>query len=233
MILTAQNLINIITIVGTFSLVSGVALFIYHVAKREKQLIETEKKAFSHYREIVDKANKQAAEILDKATTVSGQLLLQTKNTNQDIAVDLDKIMQQMAEKHIKSLAGEVVTFRKEYENKIMQMHQAIDQNTKFVIQNTQYNLNKNLEAFSKSMLDKTSMTSQMIDEKTKELLIQAEKDIEAYKQAGIEKIDKAIMLLVQKTYQNLLGENIPPEINRDMIIKALEKSKKEGLFDI
>ena len=82
-------------------------------------------------------------------------------------------------------------------------------------------------------MMDKTSQLSQMMDEKTRDLLVQAEKDIAGYKQAEIEKVDKAILVLVQKTYQNLLGENIPPEINRDMILKALEKSKQEGLFDI
>jgi hypothetical protein len=170
---------------------------------------------------------------LEKAATGSENLLSQTKNTNDNVARDLDKVFQEIAEKHIKLLTSEMVTFKKEYEDKILQMQQTIDQNTKFVIQNTQYNLNKNLEAFSKTMFDKTSASTEMIDQKTKDMLILAEKTIEEYKKNEIIKVDKAIMLLVQKTYQDVLGENIPPEINRDLIIKALEKSKKEGLFDL
>lgn len=233
MLLSAQNLITILSALLVFTLFSAVFILIYRLISRERQLAEAEKKTIVHHQAIIDKANRQATEMLEKAAEGAEGIYLQSKGTNEHIAQNLDKVLQQMAEKHIKLLADEVVTFRKEYEAKIAQMQQGIDQNTKYVIQNTQYNLNKNLENFSKSMMEKTSASSQMLDEKTRDLLVQAESDIQNYKKAEIEKVDKAIMVLVQKTYQDLLGENIPPEINRDMILKALEKSKKEGLFDI
>jgi len=228
----AQSLISILTTILGFALLSGLVLLVYRLVSRERSLARAEKKTLSHYQEIIDKANKQAAEMLEKAVKTSEGLISQTELTNGTVAADLDKIFREMAEKHIKSMGNEVVTFKKEYEDKIMEMQQAVDQNTKFVIQNTQYNLNKNLEAFTKAMMDKTSTSSEALEAKTKELLAKAEAEVTAYKEAEVAKVDKAISVLVQKTYQSLLGENIPPEINKDLILKALEKSKKEGLFD-
>ena len=46
---------------------AGASVFIYHIINRQKKISQIEKEAFSSYREIVDKANKQAEDILDMA----------------------------------------------------------------------------------------------------------------------------------------------------------------------
>src|SRR5574342_1006604 len=85
-----QTLITILSAVLGFALFTALVLLMYRLVTRERQLAQAEKKTLSHYQEIIDKANKQAAEILAKATVASDELIKQTKLTNSTVAADLD-----------------------------------------------------------------------------------------------------------------------------------------------
>ena len=48
-----------------------------------------------------------------------------------------------------------------------------------------------------------------------------------------MEHIDQEILTLIQKTYQDILGRSVPQNVQRELVMEALEKSKKEGLFNL
>jgi hypothetical protein len=127
-----------------------------------------------------------------------------------------------MADKHTQSLIAEAGMFRKDYEDKIIQMQNAINQE-----------VTKTLQTFSQSLLTKTTNAEEMVSEKTNELMEAANSEIEKYKKERLEKIDEEIIQMVQKISNEILGLTIPPELHRELIIKALEKSKAEGVFDV
>src|SRR5574342_1282570 len=88
-----QTLITILSAVLGFALFTALVLLMYRLITRERKLAEAEKKTLSHYQEIIDKANKQAADILEKATDLSENVITQAKATNENISSDLDRML--------------------------------------------------------------------------------------------------------------------------------------------
>ena len=220
--ITLPGMISIVAMIGGFSILAGIALFLYHVLARERRIEEQEKKVLLEYQDIIKKAHEQAAELVDKTTDASKKVISQVSGTNEGMNKDLDKILHEMAEKHIQSLNIEASTFKKDYEESILKMQQALNQD-----------LNKTLQSFSQTLLTKTTSSEQVIDEKTKDLMAAADKEAAEYKKQRMEKIDNEITELVKKISHDVLGVSIPADVHKEMILKALEKSKEEGVFDV
>jgi len=200
----------------------GIALFIYQVLERERKIEAKEKSTLSEYESIIKKAHDQAAELLDKTKTASNKLVSEATNTGGELEKTLDSTLKAMADKHTQSLIAEAGMFRKDYEDKILQMQNAINQE-----------VTKTLQTFTQSLLTKTTSAEELVSEKTNELMEAANNEIEKHKKERLEKIDEEIIQMVQKISNEILGLTIPPELHRELIVKALEKSKAEGVFDI
>lgn len=233
MIISVQGLLPIITIIGVLAILGAIALFISHVLKKEHEFQEKEHALFGQYEDIIKRAHQEATDLLDKTVTTSEQLLSQTKGTNEQLATDFDKILHKIAEKQIQALNTEASELKKGYQDKVMQMESTIDQNTRSMIQETETNLDKQMAAFSQNLMTEASKSQQLMGEKTREMLAQVEVEVTEYKKGKLHAVDQQILQLIQKTYKDILGKSIPPEIHRELILEALEKSKKDGLFTL
>ncbi len=233
MIITIPGIITIVTIIGILSVLGAIALFIYTVLRKEHEFQERQKSTFTQYEEIIKKANREAAEIMEKATIAAQFVLTQTKGTNENLEKDYDQVIQKIAEKQIHSLNQDASGLKKGYEDKLLQVEKTIDQNTTQMIHNTANNIDKQLAIFTQNLISHSTKSAQAVDEKTKDMIEQAESEIAEYKKIKLEKIDGAIMQLLQKTYHDILGRSIPPNIHQEMILEALEKAKKEGVFEL
>src|ERR1041385_4381613 len=125
--LNLPGFVSFVAIIGAFSIMGGIALFIYHILERERRIEEKEKTTLSEYEDIIKKAHDQAKELLDKTTNASEKVINQVSNTNQAMNTDLDKILQEMAQKHIQALDIQADMFKKEYDAKMTQLQQAIN----------------------------------------------------------------------------------------------------------
>lgn len=216
------GIISLVAMIGGFSIMAGIALFIYHVLERERRLEEKEKTTLSEYQDIIKKAHDQAAELLEKTKTASNKVVSEVNVTNDALEKTLDATLKTITDKHIQSLNTEVGAFKQDYDQKLLQMQQAINQN-----------ITTTLQSFSQTLLTKTTNSEEMVAEKTNELMQEADSKVAEYKKQRLDKIDEEIITLVQKTCHDILGVTIPPAVHRELIIKALEKSKQEGVFDI
>jgi vacuolar-type H+-ATPase subunit H len=211
----------------------AIALFISHVLKREHEFQEKERSTFTQYEDIIKRAHQEAAELLEKTTATSQQLVSQVRTTNDKLTSDFDRVLQQIAEKQIQAMNQQAEGLKKGYQQKVTNMETAIDQNTKSILQNAESDFDKQLDTFAKSLLAHATKSEQAINNKTKELLDHSQAEIDAYKKEQLAKVDKAILELIQKTYQDILGKSIPASVHQEMILEALEKTKKEGVFDL
>lgn len=233
MIVTVPSIMTVISVLGVLSILGALALFIHHVLKREHEFQEKERATFSQYEEIIKRAHEQAADILDKTVTTSEHLLSNVRGTNETIATDFDKVLQAIANKQIQAINNEAAMLKKGYQDRISQMETTIDHNTDTMIQSAETNLDKQLAAFTQNLMVHASKSEQMIGTKTQEMLKQVESEVTEYKKKKLATVDSAILQLIQKTYQEILGRTIPQEVNQQLILEALEKTKKEGVFNL
>ncbi len=233
MIITVPSIMTAISVLGVLSILGALALFIHHVLKREHEFQEKEKATFGQYEEIIKRAHEQAADILDKTVTTSEHLLSNVHGTNDTIAADFDKILQAIAQKELQAINHEAALLKKGYENKITQMEATMDQNTATMLQNTAANLDKQMTTFTQNLLTHASKSEEMIGTKTQEMLGQIETEVNEYKRKKLATADQEIYQLIQKTYLEVLGKTLPADVNQELILKALEETKKEGVFNL
>ena len=86
-------------------------------------------------------------------------------------------------------------------------------------------------QTFGQAMNSHAVKSEQIIDQKTNEMFQNIEKELAEYKEKKMGRIDTEVLTLIEKTYKEVLGKTLPPDIHRELILDALEKSKKEGLF--
>jgi hypothetical protein len=233
MIITVPSIMTAISVIGVLSILGAIALFISHILKKEHEFQEKERATFTQYETIIKRAHEDAASLLEKATQTSQTLISQTKTTNERLASDFDKILQQIAQKQIEAMNSEAEILKHGYQNKVNQMQSTIDQNTNTMMQTTEVNLDKQLAVFTQTLMSHATKSEQMISQKTQEMLQKIELELETYKKTKMQNVDHEILQLIQKTYQEILGRSIPPTVQRELILEALEKSKKEGLFTL
>jgi hypothetical protein len=233
MIITVPSIMTAISVLGVLSILGAIALFISHILKKEHEFQEKERATFTQYESIIKRAHEDAASLLEKATQTSQTLISQTKTTNERLASDFDKILQQIAQKQIEAMNSEAEVLKHGYQNKVNQMQSTIDQNTNTMIQTTEVSLDKQLALFTQTLMSHATKSEQVISQKTQEMLQKIELELETYKKTKMQNVDQEILQLIQKTYQEILGRSIPPTVQRELILEALEKSKREGLFNL
>lgn len=222
MIITVDYIIMIITITGVLAVLGAIAIFLHAILKKEHDFQEKEQGVFKDYQAIIDKAHVEAQEVLEDTSDAAQRVLRQTRGTNENMASDLDKVLQHIAQKHIELLNAQATTLNQAYEKKVVELLQTVQD--QFI---------KELDAKTQSLVTKATTSEDLLDQKTKELLANAEKEIAEYKKERMAKVEEQISHIVERTYQDILGRSIPAQVQQDLIIEALEKAKKEGTFEI
>jgi hypothetical protein len=231
MIITLDYLINMFAIVSVLAVLAAIALFLYHILKKEHEFQEKERKTINDYESVLKKAHNEAEQILDAATQTAQQILTETQTTNERINEDLNHVLQQLAQKSLQTVNQETYVLGQNYQQKLSTVEASLENNAQQLIQTTQEDILKQLTQYHETFVKKATATETMLDKKTQELLTQVDTEVAAYKKAEYEKLDQQIMGLMQKTYQEVLHRTMPDEIQHELIIEALEQARREGVF--
>lgn len=64
------------------------------------------------------------------------------------------------------------------------------------------------------------------------EVLANIEKEVAEYKDAKMRRVDQASIILVQRVSQEVLNKSLTVSDHENLVIRSLERAKKEGVFD-
>jgi len=227
------DLITILIITAVLAMLGTIIIFVHNVFKSEREFQNKEEETFTRYRKILNKAHNQARAILYTTSLASSDIISDSKQTNQNITEDLDKVLQTIAQQHIHYMNEATQNFQKEYLAYLADLQAKFKEQQESTLTMTQDTVSKSLEAFSQSLSAKTVGTQELIDKKTTDMLEQVESEITDYKSAKLRKIDAEVGRLVQKTFQEVLRRSIPEPLHEELIVEALEKAKKEEILTL
>ena len=185
------------------------------------------------YNKILTNAHKHAGSLLQEATIEAGKIISGSKQTNEQIKEQLDKVLQSIAAEEIHALKIATDTYETDYQKQLQTIQEQMHQQTQESIQNTKKNYEEKLDKFTGELLKSGLSTQEIVDKKTTELISVVEKEIAEYKQTQLEKIDEEVKKLLEKVYRDVLRISIPENVHQDLIIKSLEEAKKDGMFKL
>lgn len=212
--------LQIATIVSDLIIFAFVGFYFWSLSKDRKNLTEREKKINekqeaieNQYNQIVDIANAQKRKILEDTASKSSAIIANT----QLISESSKKLIEEALQKVIASIEQKASTTSEVY----------LDNYKEYLDQTTQKTLGQFqgiAATFEKEMQTKTV-------ELQKALLINFEEQLKNHQQQRFADADRQINEIVKNVSQKVLNKSIPYEDHKNLIIEALEKARKEGVF--
>ncbi len=195
-----------------------IALFvIYYFMKlraKEKELETKETKIDTNYHQIVDDALTKERKILEDATKEAGHIITDAKYVNENSKQTLDHALQKMIADIQTDATGAANEFKKNYATSLEQIAHTSLLGFQSVAHELQTDLEKQIKTFHETLLPNM------------------EKELEAYKQSRLKQAEQVITHIVQEASQDILNKSISFEDHQKLMLEALEKAKKEGLFN-
>jgi F0F1-type ATP synthase membrane subunit b/b' len=205
---------QIITIVANICIFLYVAYYILKLRKKEKILSEKETKIDTNYHQVVNDALSKERKILEDATSEADQILTGAKQLDDTSQKALDASLQKLSTQMQKQAESTAQYFLTNYSAVLHQIA-----NTSLSdIQNTTKHLGGQMQEEMKKVHDS--------------LLPTLQKELDEYKTNRMKQAEQAVTKIVQKASQEVLNKSISLEDHQKLMVEALEKAKKEGLFE-
>lgn len=190
------------------------AYYLVKLRAKEKELEKKENKVDTNYHHIVDEALAKERKILEDASSEADKILTDAKYVNSSSQKIVDEALQKM----IADIKAETSTaaedFRKSYVASLQQIAATSLRDFQTVSKELQTDLEAQIKKFHESLLPNM------------------EKELENYKQTRLKQAEQIITKVVQEASQQILNKSITFEDHQRLMTEALEKAKKEGLFD-
>lgn len=188
--------------------------FFFKLRDREKNLEDREKKVDTEYHRIVDDAQAKERKILDDASAEAEKIIVEAKYVNKEIIEKVSQAMQKMAADIQVDAADAASRYMAGYQGNLEQLSAQSMTDFANITHGLEENLKKQIQDFQNNLLPSL------------------EKELEDYKQLRFEQAEKTITVVVQRVAQEVLNKAITVPDHQNLMIEALEKAKKEGLFN-
>ena len=212
--------LQIVTIVSDLIIFVFVGFYFWSLSKDRKSLREREqeisvkqKQIEDQYNQIVDIANQQKRKILEETASKSSAIIANT----QFITDSSKKLIEDALQKVIINIQQKAQTTSETY---IESYKGYLDQTTQTTLRQFQ-NVAKNFEV---------EMQKQTTELK-KYLLASFEEEVKKHQQERFNEANEKINEVVKNVSQKVLNKSISYEDHKNLIIEALEKARKEGIF--
>ncbi len=220
---------NTLLFTASVCIIGGIALFVYTILKREQEIQDKQANTFQRYNKIINNAHNEARAIIDTTSIASAGIISDSHATNEHVAENLDRVLQQVAQAHIQHLKQSSDQFTKSYDDKLSKLQEEVKNHTEQAIKDSETRINQSLEKYLEPIVTSATNSHNAIDARTQEVISQVEKELADYKAARMAKIETEVQELVKKTYREVLRKTIPESLQEELILDSLEKAKAEG----
>ncbi|MBN1168302.1 hypothetical protein JXA63_00270 [Candidatus Woesebacteria bacterium] len=181
--------------------------------KREKQLQEKQQQIENQYNQIIDIANQQKRKILEDTASKSSAIIANTQFITESSKQLIERSLQEV----IASIQQKALTTSEAY----------IESYKDYLDQTSQKTLGQ-FQGVASSF--ENEMRKQTTDLKNT-LLSSFESELKKHQQQKLAEAEQKINEVVKNVSQKVLNKSISYEDHKNLIIEALEKAQKEGVF--
>ncbi|MBI4089084.1 MAG: hypothetical protein HY424_00045 [Candidatus Levybacteria bacterium] len=223
-------------LVGTIFILAialvGIVFYFSHILKKHYSSLNAKDENIKNNADLLDVTRQKAVKIINEANNRAIDIINKA-SLSTDIASH--NFNQQIA--HITSL--QIKEFEKDSSD-FIKLYNKILQDLKSKNIEIFQNISKDIEVDAmgeiknfKNSLEKLTIASEDLVKKKIDANYEAvKKRIENYKQEKLRKIDDEIYVLLEKISKLVLGKALNLSEHEDLILKSLEKTKKEGVFE-
>lgn len=240
-------LYQVFTVVFDLVIIVFVVFYLLNLRNKEKELDKKTGKVETDYEQVVGNSMNQQHQIVQGAVDQSNQIMnIATHQANQILAgaqylsqttkATLETSLQRMVVDTQNAGQNAKITLDQALQKIITDVHREAFDTGKKVTDDHEAKLKQisdfSLTGFQNVTNELEVELQKQIREFRQEVLANIEKDVEEYKAAKLRRVDQASVILVQRVSQEVLNKSLTIEDHENLVIKSLEKAKKEGVFD-
>jgi hypothetical protein len=207
------TIIQVLTILADLVIFLFVCYYLWELRAKEKLIEKERQDTDASYHHVVDDALAKERKILEDAAFSSSQIIAGTKYVTSSSKESLDEAIQKMEGNLTHELGNTSGDFSKTYSASLQRLATQSLADFQSVVHNMQSDLQKQTTDFSATMLPGL------------------EKELEEYKKIRLQQADRTITHVIQEVSQEILNKALPLDDHQQLLIEALEKAKKEGVF--
>ncbi len=208
------TLFQLITVSADIAIFVYVGYYLLKLRQKDNYLKRKEQRIDTNYHEVVDNALTKERKILEDATDEADEIISGAQYISQSSREAIHDALRVMI-LDIQKEAGEIShNFNITYANSLKQLTAESLGDFQQISKELQTDLELQIKTFRETLLPNL------------------EKELETYKQTRLQQTEKMIASIVQRVSQEVLNKSLSLSDHQTLIIEALEKSKKEGLFD-
>ena len=240
-------LFQVITVVFNLVIIVFVIFYLLNLRHKEKEIDRKIHKIDTDYDQVVGHTSSQQHQIVEGAMSQSNQIMqIATHQANQILAgaqylsqttkATLDASLHQMVTEVQSTSSTSKITLEQAMQKIIVDVHREAFESGKQMATSYQSSLKKisdnSLSGFQNVTNELELELSMQIKNFRQELLANIEKEVESYKAAKMRRVDQASVVLVERIAQQVLNKSLTIDDHENLVIKSLDKAKKEGVFD-
>ncbi len=240
-------LYQVITIVFDLAVIIFVAVYVIGVRKKESEFEKKEGKIETDYQQIVENSRSQERQIIENAMNQSNQMMsVATHQANQILAgtqyisqttkATLDTALSKMITDVQGTSSTSKISLEQALQKIVVDVHrEAFDTGREFT---THYSTTLkqlttvSLAGFQNVASELELELQKQIKDFRQNLLANLEKEVEVYKQQKMRRIDQASTHIVAQVAQEVLNKSLTLDDHENLVVRSLERAKKEGVFD-
>jgi F0F1-type ATP synthase membrane subunit b/b' len=213
--------LQLVTISSNLILFVFIGWFLWSLSKErtkvEESLKELEKKegvVDDNYKQVIDNALSKEKKIIEDATNKAGGILAGAQQISDTSRKTVEAALQQLASQLQQQAQTAAEQNLNNYKNYLNQLSEKSLNNFQVTTRSFEQDMEKQMKSFREALLPAL------------------QKEIDAYKLQKINDADKKVNIIIRNVSQKLLNKTITPEDHQKLIIDALDKARKERVFD-
>lgn len=240
-------LYQVVTVVFNLIIIVFVVFYLLNLRQKEKDL-DARAQKYSHdydqtvnyslqqQNQIIAGAVNQSNEMMQIATHQANQILAGAQYLSQTTKATLDASLRKMVVDVEGVGQNSKIMLEQALQKVVVDVHKEAFDTGKQVTASYQSSLK---QIATNSIAGFQNVTNELELEMQKQIrdfrqtiLENIEKEVDEYKAQKIRRIDQASVILVQRVSQEVLNKSLTIEDHENLVIRSLEKAKKEGVFD-
>jgi vacuolar-type H+-ATPase subunit H len=230
------QMFEIIHLVADILIFAFVGYFFLVFRRREEDLKLKESKADTQYHQVVDNALNKERKILDDATVEADKIINDARYVNRDLGEKVNQALLKMVTDIQTDAVNASNNFLNSYQSSLGQLSVQSLSNYQNISKALETDLQKFARDLETALAEMAKGLGTDLQKQIKDfhesLLPALEKELEAYKQMRIKQADQTITEVVQRVAQEVLNKSLTIPDHQALLTEALEKAKKEGVFD-
>jgi hypothetical protein len=207
------SVIQFVTVIADIAILIFVFFYILSLRKKEKLIDKEKADADANFQKTVEDSLSKEKKLLEDAAFASNQIITETKYVTDSSKAALEEALQKMEHSLEDEANLSTKDFSKTYSASLQ--HIATQSLSEFqsIIHSMEQELQRQTNDFSATMLP------------------ELQKELDSYRQMRLQQADRTINHVIQEVSQEILNKALSIEDHQQLLIEALEKAKKEGIF--